>query len=796
MGSSSIDRLNTALSGRYHIERELGHGGMAIVYLARDEKHGRQVALKVLRAGFDDERAAERFAREIEIAARMNHPNILPLHDSGEADGLLYFVMPYVEGESLRARLEREGPMELDVATRIVREVGGGLAYAHEQGLVHRDIKPENVLFQAGHALICDFGIAKAANPATSPLTQAGLAIGTLTYMSPEQLTGDTTIDGRSDVYSLGCLLFEMLAGAPTFHGASEKGLLARKLMGEVPDICAARPDVPPTVRGVIARSLALAVGDRFSTADEMVAALDQATTRVAIERDSTRRRRTRVMQALLGLALASTLGVVAWWVAASFDQPAFQRVAVLPLTSPTDDSTQDFFVQGVHEDLVLELQRAGVRVINPSSVRRFAGSSATVREIADDLGVDAVIQGSANLIGQRLSLRLFLTDAETEELGWVEEFGSDERDVLGLIRNAARSIAAEVGVELTAEAAARLAEAPQVDPLVYEALLQARYETYSLTEAGLDRAADYYRLALARDSLTVEAWTGLAQVWNVRAQQGLVSQAEAGDSARPYLARAAAIDPALGQDYAAQALRLTWPEWPDGRWGEAEEAFRKALERDPSDAVTRAYFALFLLYQGRTAEGSEETDRAAGQAPDNVLVQGLHGQALNALHRWDEAEAALTRARRFDADAPILLSTLRTVYHLQGEHELAIRMWRDTFAAGSDDESRENLEALNRGYQQGGYSAALRAVAEVYVDRAQTRRVPPWQIGTLYTRAGMPDEALTYLEAAVREGDPNSPYLTVDAIFDPLRSDPRFQALIDRLGLPAPSSRTQPLPP
>lgn len=244
----------------------------------------------------------------------------------------------------------------------------------------------------------------------------------------------------------------------------------------------------------------------------------------------------------------------------------------------------------------------------------------------------------------------------------------------------------------------------------------------------------------------------------------------------------ARAIDPGLGNEFGAIAENLTWATWPEGRWTEAEEAFRKALDQDPSDAITRAYFALLLLYLGKNEEAEEQTYRAAEQAPDDPLVQGIHGQALNALHRWEEAETALTRARRFEPDAPILLSTLRTIYHLLGEHELAIQMWRDSYRSSGDLEA---LEALNRGYSAGGYESALRSVAELFVERSKTERVTPWQIGTLYTRAGMYDQALEYLQMAVEEGDPNSPYLSVDAIFDPMRPDPRFQALVDRLGLP-----------
>jgi eukaryotic-like serine/threonine-protein kinase len=784
--SDPAQRLAKALEGRYTVGRELGRGGMATVYLAQDLKHDRRVAIKVLRAELGEVMGEQRFAREIDIAAKLTHPNILALHDSGTADGQLYFVMPYLEGESLRDRLRRDGTLSLVEASRVIREVGSALSYAHGHDVVHRDIKPGNILFQAGHAIVCDFGIAKAISDARDRLTQTGLAVGTFAYMSPEQTTDDAVIDGRSDIYSLGCLLYEMLAGASPFQDSSPQAVLARKLVGAVPSVTEAGADIPVTVQHVLERSLATDPDRRYATVGDFAAALDEAQTTAAIATHARRRRRVRAA-GLGGTAVGLGLfGLLGWWLSISLGGPAFERVAVLPFTNRTNDPGQTFFVEGIHEDLVLEMQRAGVRVINPSSVRRYADSDASLRDIAEELGVDAVIQGSVGLSDRRVGLEILLVDPVTSELVWTEPFSRAEGDVLVMLRDATLSITAELGVELTAGAEERLAAAGAVDPLVYEALLQARFEARSLTADGLDRAENYYRLALARDSLAVEAWTGLVGVWNVRAQQGLISQQQAGDNTGPLLARAGAIDPDMAQDFARTALRLTWPEWPAGRWAEAEAAFRQGLARDPGDAVLRAYFALLLLYLGRDEEAEDQTERAAEQAPDDVLVQGLHGQALNALHRWEDAEAALIRARSFVPDAPILLSTLRTIYHLLGRHELAIQMWRDSYQATGDDEA---LDALNRGFATGGYEAALASVAALMVERSRTQRVTPWQIGTLYTRAGMPDEALDYLETAVEEGDPNSPYLSTDAIFDDLRSEPRYRALIAKLGLPRPSS-------
>ena len=253
-----------AIADRYRLERPLGAGGMAIVHLAEDVKHSRKVAVKVVRPEFATALGAKRFLREIEIAAALNHPHIVAVHDSGEAAGVLYYVMPYVEGESLRHRLRREKQLPLEDALKITREVADALAYAHQRGVVHRDIKPENILLQVGHALVADFGIARAVESRSTALTQPGMLLGTPDYMSPEQALGEEELDGRSDQYALACVLYEMLSGRPPFTGASAEGVLLRHLTVEPPRITDLAPSVPKPVAAALSRALAKAPADRF----------------------------------------------------------------------------------------------------------------------------------------------------------------------------------------------------------------------------------------------------------------------------------------------------------------------------------------------------------------------------------------------------------------------------------------------------------------------------------------------------------------------------------------------------
>ncbi|HXL05430.1 MAG TPA: serine/threonine-protein kinase, partial [Gemmatimonadales bacterium] len=297
-----FEQLRPALADRYALERELGRGGMATVYLARDLRHGRPVAIKVLRPEIAAVLGPERFLREIAVAARLTHPHILPLHDSGQAGGSLYYVMPYIEGESLRDRLDREGQLPLEEAVRITREVASALSYAHSHDVVHRDIKPENILLSGGEAVVADFGIARAISAAArGQLTETGIAIGTPGYMSPEQGAASARVDERSDIYSLGCVLYEMLAGEPPFTGPSAESIVRQHLAAAPPRVSAMRAAVPPAIEEAIVRALAKTPADRFATAAEFVEALAAPAQRVG----DTGRRTSRLAA---GAGLAVTL--------------------------------------------------------------------------------------------------------------------------------------------------------------------------------------------------------------------------------------------------------------------------------------------------------------------------------------------------------------------------------------------------------------------------------------------------------------------------------------------------------
>ena len=360
-------RLQPSLADRYSIDREAGRGGMATVYLAQDLKHDRRVALKVLHPELAASIGAERFLREIQIAARLQHPHILPLYDSGQADGLLYYVMPFVAGESLRDRLNREKRLSLDDALAIARDVAAALDYAHRQNVVHRDIKPENVMLHEGEAMVTDFGIAKAVSAAGSgSLTQTGMAVGTPAYMSPEQASGESEPDGRSDIYSLGCMLFEMLTGSAAFTGPSAQAIIMKRFLEPVPSLRAALPTVPEPVDTAVTRALAKEPADRFATAAQLA-------------------------QALMIHTGATPPSITP--VTLSTQSATPKSIAVLPFVNLSNDPENEYFTDGIAEEIINALTKIqALRVASRTSAFAFKGKSEDISEIGKKLKVATVL--------------------------------------------------------------------------------------------------------------------------------------------------------------------------------------------------------------------------------------------------------------------------------------------------------------------------------------------------------------------------------------------------------------------
>jgi serine/threonine-protein kinase len=427
---SLLERIRTALAGRYDVERELGAGGMAVVYLARDARHDRQVALKIFKPELSSGMGAERFLREIQVTAKLSHPNILPLYDSGEADGLLFYVMPYVEGETLAGLLEREQQLPIPQSLQIAREVAEALGYAHSLGVVHRDIKPQNIMLSGGHAVVADFGIARAVSAAgTARLTETGMAIGTPAYMSPEQATASEHVDARSDVYSLGCVLYEMLVGQPPFTGPTAQAVLARHTMDAVPPPHIVRHSIPKDLEAVLFCALEKSPADRYHTASEFAEALQavasgEAPPHTASVIQRVRRRPAvwwrRVAMVASGVAVVVVAAVAVIALAHRRPRPVAggpdpHDVAVLYFEDRSRDSTLGYVAEGFTDGLIDELSRVpGLHVISRNGVVPFRHGTAAPDSVARVLNVGTLVAGSVEPVGDRIRVQLRLVEGAT----------------------------------------------------------------------------------------------------------------------------------------------------------------------------------------------------------------------------------------------------------------------------------------------------------------------------------------------------------------------------------------------
>jgi serine/threonine-protein kinase len=517
-GAIEVSRIRTALADRYRIEHVLGEGGMATVYLAEDLKHHRKVAVKVMRPELAETLGSERFLREVEIAAKLSHPNILPVYDSGEARGILYYVMPLVEGESLPARLAREKQLPVGEALRIAREVAEALGYAHARGIVHRDIKPANILINAGHAMVADFGIARATESSAQALTQTGLAIGTPQYMSPEQASGDPSVDGRTDIYALGCVLYEMLAGEPPFTGPTAQAIISRSITEMPRPLQQTRTALSPAISSAVFVALAKAPADRFATATEMAAALTSAEDQARFGSGATvatSQSARKWWPSAIAALVAIALGVEGF---RHFGHPTVataRSVAVLPFANQ-GPASEAYFAEGIVDELRDKLANLDQLTVTASaSADQYRNSTKTGPEIAKELRVDEVLTGKVSW-GQgadgKRQVRVVteLVNGNTGAVTWRDTFDADSAAAFDIQGRIATSVAAALGTVVHTDDAKALAGKPTQNAEAYDFYLKGRaIENPSASDSRA--AANNYEQAVALDSNFAAAWGGLA---------------------------------------------------------------------------------------------------------------------------------------------------------------------------------------------------------------------------------------------------------------------------------------------
>ena len=765
--------LQAALASRYTIERELGRGGHAVVYLARDLKYNRPVAIKVMLPELAHAMRTESFAREIQISAQLTHPHILTLIDSGEAAGCLYYVMPYVAGESARDRLNREQQLPVQDALRITHDVAEALDYAHRHGVVHRDIKPENILLtDGGGAVVADFGIARALSTSRAGGYNDELAAGTPAYMSPEQSADAGQVDGRSDVYSLGCVLYEMLAGHPPYAGDTAQEVLAHHALDPIPSVRAACPEAPEHVERALRRALAKTPPNRFPDAGAFARALASPGGRWPSH---------RVLVLSLG---AVVIGVGAGARFLIRRAPVEQSVAVLPFVNMSGDSGSDYFSDGMTEDLIGALAEVnGLRVPARTSSFAFKGRNVPVADIGRQLNVAHLVEGSVRRVGRELRVTAQLINVADGYHVWSQHYERElksARDVFAVQDSIAQAIVVTLQVKL-APGVAALAERPTTENLeAYDLYQQGRYHWYKRTPDETRKAIGYFGQAIHVDSRYALAYSGLADAYSAMGQFGWQAVSEAYPAARRAAVSAVELDSNLAEAW----ISLAQVRKNDWEWAAADAAFRKGIALNPKYPLGHVWYGRFLSQVmgvvGRSDEGIREGRIAQQLDPLSSVMNATYAEALRFGGRYSEAIKYYRRAITLEPNAAPWRSLLGRAYAECGMYSAALAAF-DTAAQLSGGD----LPNSNRGWRAfiaaktGRRIEAEEMIRRLEQDHAQGR-VGSAPLGVAYMGLGRKDEAFAAFDQAV-EAHALNPSLFLQR---QLGSDPRWEALLRKAGV------------
>lgn len=720
---------------------------MATVYLAEDLKHARQVAVKVLRPELVTSSAeAARFLREIRIAANLSHPQIVPVHDSGQRDGFLYFVMPYIGGESLRQRLAREGRLPVGEALVIARSVALALDYAHRQNVIHRDVKPENILLHEGQAVVADFGIARAIRAAAADdLTARGLTVGTPAYMSPEQAAAERELDGRSDLYSLACVVYETLTGEPPFTGGSGQRTLSRHLVEPPTPLRQRRPTIPEQVERAVLRALAKEPENRFGSTAEFAAALT----------------------------------------APSAEYPAAHRperfVAVLPFVNASPDPENEYLSDGLTDELINALANIpGLRVASRTSVFALKGRRDSLPKLGAELGAAVVLEGTVRRAESRVRITTQLTDVNDGRLLWSERYDRRMDDIFDLQEEMARTIVGTLRATFLGDLGDPVPRRYTDNLRAWQLYLKGRFAWNKRTREGIAEAVQYFEAAAREDPGYALAYSGLADCYALEVDYRGAPVTEGMRRAREEARKALALDEGLAEAHTSLAWVLFIHDW---EWEAAGTHFLRAIELNPRYATARQWYGWLLLAMGRTDEAITQGRIALELDPASVSISRSLGWLLYVAQRTGDAIEQLQRALTMNPVSDETLWVMGLAFIQAGryqEAEIALRE-ADAGARGANHHAFAALGHL--AVLQGRREDAERALATL-TDLARTRYVSPVDMARLHIVLGDTDGTFHWLEQAYAERRGWMTYLNVEPLLEPIRSDPRFGELVRRMKL------------
>ncbi|MFC2161843.1 protein kinase [Acidobacteriota bacterium] len=773
---------------RYQLIEELGRGGMGIVYKAEDTKLKRTVALKFLPPELTHiPEVKERFMREAQAAAALDHPNICTVHEFDEAKEKTYISMAYIEGQNLRKKVETD-PLDIEEALGIAVQVAEGLQAAHKKGVIHRDIKSANIMVtDKGQAKIMDFGLARKSGG--TMITKEGTAMGTIAYMSPEQSRGEE-VDLRTDIWSFGVVLYEILTGQLPFKGEHEKAIVYSIRKDKPRPISELNGEIPQSIEKVVDKALEKDADKRYEQVDELLDNLKSISAGIVPEEIKSRLRKAKLQKRKRAILYAGTVGLAIFALVLALTLftghvEAIESIAVLPFENLTGDDGQEYFVDGATDEVNGQLSKIGAwKVKSRHSIMQFKGADKPLSEIARELNVDAVVEGTVFQTSENVRIGIKLIDVFPEEQNlWAETYDWPMTDVLIMYSEIAQTIADKTQVSLSYEEITRLTSARQVNPKSYDNYLKGLSHLERLIPEELNIALQYFDLALEIDPNNALAHVGVADVWSVRYNLRMVPLQEAIPLIMTPLEKALELDNTLPEAHSTLADHRCWREWD---WENAEKEYQEALRLNPNYAGAHHGYALFLCITGRPEEALPHMELAIEFDPLNPSHYQFYGQILGANHRYDDAIAALRTALELNPNlGGLALGWMGLAYKAKGMYDEALAIYREMWA---DD--AEVAAAIEAGFEKAGYKGAARAVAGLLAERyARGENIGAQRISGIYKEAGDYELAIDWLEKAFENHEPNMPYIGMPS-FDPLRDEslrsyPRFQDLLHKMNLP-----------
>ena len=773
--------------GRYEIVALLGAGGMGEVYRARDELLGREVAIKIISDGkARDDQSRQCFEAEAKAVAALSHPNILAIHDFHSEGEILFAVMELLEGESLDDRLARE-QLPWRNALEIAAAVADGLASAHARGIVHRDLKPANVFLTTdGQVKILDFGLARhppLAGEETSTETQSqpNMVVGTVGYMSPEQVTG-APVDGRSDLFAAGCILFEMITGERAFRRSSAGETLVAILRDSPGELSQSGRPFPSAIASIVRRCLQKDRNERFQTARDLSFALNEVL--AASDKPASRPLDPAIRWAPATLVVVALIAMTAWFAtsrAPRLRKSGVHSIAVLPIANLSGDPAQEYVADGLTGELISDLARLrDLRVTSQTSSMSYKGVRKALPQIARELGVDAVLEGSVVRRGARIRILTELVDAHSEKHLWSESYDRDSNALGSLHHDIARAVAQNLDVEMTPEIRRRFDGKRSVDPVSFDAYIRGQYAFNKGGRDDLFRAVEQFQRALDADPTNAPAYAGLAETYALIGYWNYRSPADSFPKARAAAQRALLIDADSAEAHGALGYIELYYDW---NFAAAEAEFQKAIALNPNLASAHRYYAIYLAAMLRPTESQSEAARARILDPFSVPVVTDSGFVMYYDRHYDKAAKVLTEAMGINPKAAGPHFWLGRVYQAERHYDQAAAEYK--IAEPGMSKVPAIYAALGHMYGLTGKRAeALRVLQEIEAMSKKTY-VTPYAAALIYLGLGEKEQALSFLDRCLAERTNWLVWLLKDPRWDPMRSEPRFLDIVRKVGFP-----------